>query len=129
MSLTSAILLVGTSEGLIHIYDVPSHQLLRTISNHKGMSIAHLQTMVKPPDLIGHIALEFRSGSSNDPKDTIPVKPVMPFQRMRDPKTRDAHEITTMLPVSSRVSRKLKLYWVIANFFSGLLGRIVVIYH
>lgn len=104
MSLTSTNLLVGTSDGLIHIYDVPSHQLLRTISNHKGMSIAHLQTMVKPPDLMGHISLEFRSGSSNDAKDTIPVKPVMNFQKTRDPKPRHAHEITAMLPAGNKVN-------------------------
>ncbi|KAF8159611.1 WD40-repeat-containing domain protein [Crassisporium funariophilum] len=98
ISLTSAILLVGTSEGLIHLYDIPSHQLLRTISSHKGLSISHLQTMIKPPDLIGHISLDFRVGSTTDAKDTIPVKMVMPFQRMRDAKAREAHEVTMMLP-------------------------------
>ena len=97
ISLTSSILLVGTSGGLIHLYDIPSHQLLRTISTHKGLSIAHLETMIKPPDLIGHISLDFRVGIA-DTKDTIPVKPVMPFQRMRDAKARDAHEVTMMLP-------------------------------
>ncbi|KAF9480515.1 WD40 repeat-like protein [Pholiota conissans] len=102
ISLTCAILLVGTADGFIHLYDIPSHQQLRTISTHKGMSIAHLQTMIKPPDLIGHISLDFRPGGANNAKDTIPVKPVMPFQRMRDPKARDAHEITIMLPSSSR---------------------------
>ncbi|KAH9479497.1 Pre-rRNA-processing protein IPI3 [Psilocybe cubensis] len=98
ISLTSAILLVGTSEGLIHLYDVPSHQLLRTISTHKGMSIAYLSTMIKPPDLIGHTNLEFGPGNSTDTKDFLPVKPIMPFQRMRDPKTREAHEISLILP-------------------------------
>ncbi|KAJ3517759.1 hypothetical protein NLJ89_g314 [Agrocybe chaxingu] len=96
ISLTSTTLLVGTSEGLIHLYDIPSHQQLRTISTHKGMPIAHLETMIKPPDLIGHINLDFKTGS--DPKDVIPPKPVSPFQRTRDIKARDAHEITVMLP-------------------------------
>ncbi|KAF5316035.1 hypothetical protein D9619_006353 [Psilocybe cf. subviscida] len=98
ISLTSSMLLVGTEEGLIHLYDIPSHQLLRTISSHKGMSIAHLETMIKPPDLIGHISLDFRVGTSDTTKDMVPVKPVMPFQRMRDMKARDAHEICTVLP-------------------------------
>ncbi|KAF8202202.1 WD40-repeat-containing domain protein [Pholiota molesta] len=102
ISLTSTILLVGTTDGLIHLYDIPSHQQLRTISTHKGMSIAHLQTMIKPPDLIGHISLDFRPGGSSDSKDIIPVKPVMPFQRTRDPKAREAHEITIMLPSTGR---------------------------
>ncbi len=68
------------------------------------MSIAHLQTMVKPPDLMGHISLELRSGSSNDAKDTIPVKPVMNFQKTRDPKPRHANEITAMLPAGNKVN-------------------------
>jgi pre-rRNA-processing protein IPI3 len=97
ISLTSSILLAGTLGGLIHLYDIPSHQLLRTISTQKGLSIAHLETMIKPPDLIGHISLDFRVGTV-DTKDIIPVKPVMPFQRMRDAKARDAHEVTMMLP-------------------------------
>ncbi|KAF8909331.1 WD40-repeat-containing domain protein [Gymnopilus junonius] len=99
ISLTSTILLVGTSEGLVHLYDVPSHQLLRTISSHKGLLIAHLETMIKPPDLIGHTDLEFRAGSTSDVKDFIPLKPVTPFQRMRDLKARDAHEISALLPI------------------------------
>lgn len=98
ISLTSTILLVGTLDGLIHLYDIPSHQLLRTISTHKGMSIAHLETMIKPPDLIGHISLDFRVGASLDFKDLIPIKPIVPFQRIRDAKSREVHEVTTMLP-------------------------------
>lgn len=74
------------------------------------MSIAHLQTMIKPPDLIGHINLDFRPRGSNDSKDIIPVKPVIPFQRTRDPKARDAHEITTMLPSTGRVSKILIIF-------------------
>ncbi|TFK39957.1 WD40-repeat-containing domain protein [Crucibulum laeve] len=98
ISLTSALLLVGTTEGLIHSYDIPSHQLLRTISTHKGLSITTIATMLKPPDLIGHISLELRVGAVSDLKDTIPPKPIMPFQRMRDPKTRDAHDVSMLLP-------------------------------
>ncbi|KAG6826557.1 hypothetical protein H0H92_015311 [Tricholoma furcatifolium] len=98
ISLTSSHLLVGTDAGLIYIYDIPSHQLLRTITTHKGFAITHLATMLKPPDLIGHINLSLSVGSAADAKDVIPVKPVAPFQRMRDPKAREAHDLSLLLP-------------------------------
>lgn len=104
ISLTSALLLVGTSEGLIHVYDVASHQLLRSFSAHTGLSITYLRTMLKPPDLTGHVSLSLSAGGSADAKDMIPVKPVAPFQRMQDPKAREAHEVTLMLPVQPSVS-------------------------
>ncbi|KAJ6496765.1 WD40 repeat-like protein [Mycena vulgaris] len=102
ISLTSTLLLAGTSTGIIHIYDIPSHQLLRTISTHKGFSITHLATMLKPPDLIGHVSLSLHAGHSST-ADTIPVRHVAPFQRMRDTKSREAHEITMVLPVQDNV--------------------------
>ncbi|KAJ3837890.1 WD40 repeat-like protein [Lentinula raphanica] len=88
-------LLVGTSTGLIHIYDTPTHQLLRTISTHKGLSISYLATLLKPVDLTGHVS--FNLNSSVTSVDMIPVKPVVPFQRMRDAKARESHEVTMML--------------------------------
>ncbi|EKM49939.1 uncharacterized protein PHACADRAFT_166518 [Phanerochaete carnosa HHB-10118-sp] len=100
ISLTSSLLLVGTASGLVHSYDIASHQLLRTISTHKGLSIAHLQTMLKPPDLVGHVSLSLSAGNPADSRDTIPVRTVAPFQRMRDPKMREAHEVAVMLPPS-----------------------------
>lgn len=100
ISLTSTLLLAGTSTGIIHIYDIPSHQLLRSISTHKGFSIAHLATMLKPPDLIGHVSLSINAGHSSE---SIPVRHVAPFQRMRDAKSRDAHDITMILPVQDNV--------------------------
>lgn len=103
ISLTSSLLLVGTATGLIHIYDIASHQLLRTISAHKGMSISHLTTMLKPPDLVGHISLSLNLGSSADAKDIIPMRPVVPFHRMKDSKAREAHEVAMMLPVQEEV--------------------------
>ncbi|KAG1781058.1 WD40-repeat-containing domain protein [Suillus placidus] len=99
ISLTSSLLLVGTATGFIHIYDIASHQLLRTISTHKGMSISYLTTMLKPPDLVGHISLSLNLGSSADAKDIIPMRPVVPFHRMKDSKAREAHEVAMMLPV------------------------------
>ncbi|KAJ7113691.1 WD40 repeat-like protein [Mycena crocata] len=102
ISLTSTLLLAGTSTGIIHIYDIPSHQLLRSISTHKGYSITHVETMLKPPDLIGHVSLSMHAGHSTI-ADTIPVKHVAPFQRMRDAKSREAHDVTMMLPVQDNV--------------------------
>jgi pre-rRNA-processing protein IPI3 len=62
--------------------------------------------MLKPPDLIGHISLHLNVGSAADTKDVIPIKPVMPFQRMRDPKTREVHEVSMLLP-SQKIVRHL----------------------
>ena len=97
ISLSSTWLLVGTASGQIHTYDIPSHQHLRSISAHKGFSITHLQTLMKPPDLFGHISIDFKVGASADLKDTIPVKPVVAFQRTRDAKARDSHEVLALL--------------------------------
>lgn len=101
ISITSALLLVGTSTGMIHVYDIPSHQPLRTISTHQGYSITYLASMLRPPDLIGHISLNLAINSVADAKDIIPVKPVSPFQRTRDPKAREAHVVPMMLPVQN----------------------------
>ncbi|KAI0073256.1 WD40 repeat-like protein [Panus rudis PR-1116 ss-1] len=105
-SLTTSLLLAGTHSGLILIYDIASHQLLRTISTHKGYSITYLSTMLKPPDLVGHVSLSLSSAggstvSAGGVGEPIPVKPVTAFQRIRDPKTRDAHDVLMMLPVSA----------------------------
>ncbi|KAJ7636093.1 WD40 repeat-like protein [Mycena polygramma] len=100
ISLTSTLLLAGTSAGIIHIYDIPSHQLLRSISTHKGFSITHLATMLKPPDLIGHVNLSINAGQSSN---ATPVRHIAPFQRMRDAKSREAHDITMILPVQDNV--------------------------
>ena len=90
-------LLAGTSTGLIHIYDIASHQLLRTLSSHKGVQITHLATMLRPPDLVGHVSLSLGVGGG-DAKEGIPVRPVAPFQRIRDGKAREAHEVSLLLP-------------------------------
>ena len=110
ISLTSSMLLAGTATGLIHVYDVASHQILRTISSHKGMNITYLTTMLRPPDLVGHISLTLSAGGASEAKGSIPVRSVMPFQRIRDAKAREAHEVTLVLPqlrVRPRRSSKL----------------------
>ena len=104
ISLTSTFLLVGTSGGMIHFYDLPSHQLLRTISAHKGLSITYLTSLFKPPDLIGHISLDLKVGNLSDAKDALPAKPVQPFQKMKDIKARDAHEVHMLLYAKRNVN-------------------------
>ena len=59
--------------------------------------------MLKPPDLIGHVNLNLAVGSLADLKEIIPVKPVAPFQRMKDPKTREGHEVMMVLRPQSAV--------------------------
>jgi pre-rRNA-processing protein IPI3 len=59
--------------------------------------------MLKPPDLIGHISFTLACNSVADAKDVIPVKPVSPFQRIRDPKAREAHEVLMLLPAQNTV--------------------------
>ncbi|TFK18988.1 pre-rRNA-processing protein IPI3 [Coprinopsis marcescibilis] len=96
LSLASNLLLLGTVEGQILIYDVASQQHVRSFTAQKGLSVSYITTMMKPPDLIGHVNLDFRVGSSADLKDTIPVKPIVAFNRVRDAKARDAHEVLIM---------------------------------
>ena len=92
-------LLAGTALGNVHVYDVPSHQLLRTINAHPGpgLAVTHLTTLLKPPDLIGHVRLDGDKGGG------IPVRPIVPFQRMREARPREAHEVTMMLPHAQKV--------------------------
>jgi pre-rRNA-processing protein IPI3 len=82
----------------VQIYDVRSHQLLRAISTHKGNRIAHVETLLRPSDLIGHVSI------GGQQHDSIPVRPIAPFQRTRDAKTRETHEVTMLLPALNTVS-------------------------
>jgi hypothetical protein len=61
--------------------------------------------MLKPIDLVGHVSLNLRVNGTTDMKDIIPVRPILPFQRTRDAKLRDTHEVTIMLPAVRSVSR------------------------
>ena len=105
VSLTGSSLLVGTEGGLVRLYDIASHQLLRTIVSHKGGPITFLRSILKPIDLVGHVSLNLHVNGATDAKDVIPVRPILPFQRIKDAKQRDAHEVTTMLPAVRSVSR------------------------
>jgi pre-rRNA-processing protein IPI3 len=96
ISMASSLLLVGTSAGSIRIFDIASHQLLRSILVHKdkGLRISTLATILKPLDLVGHINLNL----SADAKDGPPIhpKPVVPFMKMRDAKAREKREVWMM---------------------------------
>ena len=104
ISITGSSLLVGTEGGLVHSYDIVSHQLLRTISSHKGGTITFLRSILKPVDLVGHVSLNLHVSGVTDAKDVIPVRPVLPFQRIKDVKLRDTHEVTIMLAAVRNVS-------------------------
>nr|VWO94653.1 Chaperone protein dnaJ 2 [Ganoderma boninense] len=110
ISLTSSMLLAGTSTGLIHVYDIASHQLLRTLSSHKGMQITHLATMLRPPDLVGHVSLSLTIGTGGETKEGIPMRPIAPFQRIRDGKAREAHEVSVLLPQIERSTTSFFAY-------------------
>ncbi|KIJ55698.1 hypothetical protein M422DRAFT_200031 [Sphaerobolus stellatus SS14] len=100
LSLNASLLLVGTSSGQIQIYDVASHQLLRSINTYKdkGLEVTYVDTLLKPPDLFGHINLADGGASI---RDTDPVRPVAAFQKTKDPVARAAHEISLMLPIQT----------------------------
>lgn len=93
LSMTGSTLVVGTANGTIHLYDVASHQLVKTINTHQGFRANHVSTFLKPPDLIGHITL----GSVSSHLDAIPVHPIASFHRIRDAAARATHEVPTMM--------------------------------
>lgn len=109
ISLTGSTLLVGTTAGTINIYDIASHQLLRSISPlaQKGLAITYLATMIKPVDLVGHVSpqlnLNVGTMGGGDPKDVFPIKPFATFQRIRDAKAREAHEVLMALRSTEEV--------------------------
>lgn len=72
--------------------------------------------MLKPPDLIGHASLSLAagargvgmgrgadSGGSGAAGGEMGMKPVMPFQRIKEAKAREAHEVVMVLPVQDKV--------------------------
>ena len=82
----------------MHVYDVRSHQLLRTISVHKGARIAHLEALSKPPDLIGHVSL-VRSAQS----EALQPRPIVALQRTRDAGARTRRDVSIVLGAQQKV--------------------------
>ena len=119
--------MVGTSSGTIQLYDIASHQLLRTINNTslKGHAITHLQTLLRPPDLVGHVSAGLgTAGGVVSGREVAPTRPIVPFQRIRDVKAREVHEVLITLPgiqpsdyVSARQIYR-SLYFLFLFFFS-----------
>jgi len=102
LSMNASLLLVGTATGQVHVYDIASHQLLRSINAYKdkGLEITYLASFLKPLDLFGHVSLTDGGVSI---KDTEPVRPIAPFQKTKDPVARASHEIPLMLPIQASV--------------------------
>ncbi|KDQ18934.1 hypothetical protein BOTBODRAFT_63086 [Botryobasidium botryosum FD-172 SS1] len=101
ISLTSSTLIVGTSTGQVNLYDIASHQLLRTFiqPQQSGLAITHVGSMLKPADLIGHIRLNDSPAAGGDKDSAPPIRPITAFQRVRDMKVHANHEVTMMLPI------------------------------
>ena len=117
ISITSALLIVGTSTGHIQIYDIASQQLIHSIVAHKDFSINDVRTMLKPRDLMGHASL----GDPTSFKESNPIRSIAPFQRTRDPKTRENHEVLMMPPAHPAV-------WP-AVFFTLLHAQSLSLFH
>lgn len=91
-------LITGTSTGEIHIHSLPSHQHTRSILSHVGSPISHVSTMLRPPDLVGHVSLTAAMRGGHGAKDGWPMMEVRPFERMRvGQKQRMEHEVGVML--------------------------------
>jgi pre-rRNA-processing protein IPI3 len=99
ISITSALLIVGTSTGYVQVYDIASQQLIRSITAHKDFSITDVRTMLKPQDLMGHASL----GDPSSFKEPIPIRSIASFQRTRDPKTRENHDVLLIPPAHPAV--------------------------
>lgn len=87
-------LLAGASDGGIAIFDVASHQLLRSLSTSTATTtgpVTFLATMLRPADLVGP--------ASNTAKDALPaIRPLTTFHRIRDKSARETHDIPLILP-------------------------------
>ncbi|KAG9047524.1 Pre-rRNA-processing protein ipi3 [Tulasnella sp. UAMH 9824] len=94
ISFTGSTLLVGTATGVVQIYDIPSHQLIRSINVQQGFAVTHVSSFLKPLDLVGQMTI---GGPS--PTDNISVRPISSFHRIRDQASRDAHEVPITLPI------------------------------
>jgi pre-rRNA-processing protein IPI3 len=89
--MSSSLVLAGTVAGLVQVFDVESHQLLRSITTYKGkdLRITTVATMLKPLDLIGHVNLNV--GVSDG--FAVYVKSVAPFMKVKDAKAMEKKEV------------------------------------
>lgn len=99
ISLTTSSLIVGTAAARILVYDIRSHQLIRTVNCPKDFIINSLQVMLKPQDLMGHVTI----GAAKSDTGAVPIQSITAFQRTRDPKAREAHDVLITLPPTPQV--------------------------
>ncbi|WRT68936.1 uncharacterized protein IL334_005918 [Kwoniella shivajii] len=99
LSISSTHLLIGTKDGSIHLYSLPSHQHLRTLSSHNG-PITHLTTLLRPTDLI------IGTGSSLK-SDQYPIMEIKPFERMKSTTVKTNHQFIMKLQSSQNLLSKL----------------------
>ncbi|KAG8974954.1 Pre-rRNA-processing protein ipi3 [Tulasnella sp. 425] len=60
ISFTGSTLLVGTATGVVQVYDIPSHQLIRSINVQQGFAVTHVCSFLKPLDLVGQMTIEIK---------------------------------------------------------------------
>jgi pre-rRNA-processing protein IPI3 len=105
--MTGTLLLAGTSRGQVHVFDVSSHQLLRSFSPAGAaaaagagagatMAVTFLRAGLRPPDLVGHVSLD-TGGATRGTPEIVP-RTVVPFQRTRDARAREKHEVWVVPP-------------------------------
>jgi pre-rRNA-processing protein IPI3 len=89
--MSSSLVLAGTAAGSVQVFDVESHQLLRSVTTYKDkdLRITAVATMLKPLDLIGHVNLNVDASDGF----AVYVKPVAPFMKVKDAKKREKKEI------------------------------------
>lgn len=93
LSATASHLLIGTSAADIHVYALPSHQHIRTLSSHAG-AISHLSTMLRPPDLVG------------TPQSSVwPLMEIRPFERTKaGARIKEAHDVGIVLQANAHTA-------------------------
>lgn len=92
LSFSASQLLIGTSQGDIHIHALPSHQQVRSIPAHAG-PISFLGTMSAPPDLVGRASRA----------DNWPVMEIKNLERMRVAKSaRESQEVSVLVKPDAR---------------------------
>jgi pre-rRNA-processing protein IPI3 len=99
------VLLVGTSTSHIHIVNLPSLQLVRTVPAPASNSgpISFISTLLRPPDLVGRIggAQENNGAAGPDADDEWPVRPVGPLGRTIVPKEGQARQRSVLVKLSA----------------------------
>lgn len=117
LSIASNVLYAGTSDGFIEVYDVRSHQQLRTLNNLKNFPITNLKTILKPIDLGGvNSSASLTSnvtGSTAAAMSNLP--PILPFGNLKKTINGDEKEDHT-------IQIKCKSNRVFDDFFDDFIN-------